>query len=46
MHTTAYKRGKEKHKLTYSQNRNRLIDIENNLMVTKREGKDKLGVWD
>ena len=29
--------------------RNRLTDIENNLMVTKRErgwGRDKLGVWD
>ena len=30
------------------QNRNRLTDIENKLMVTKgeREGKDKCGVWD
>ena len=30
------------------QNRNRLTDIENKLMVTKRErmGRDKLGVWD
>ena len=29
-------------------NRNRLIDIENKLMVTKGEGEgeDKLGVWD
>ena len=41
-----YTESKQKHKLTYSQNRNRLIDIENNLMVTKREERDKLGVWD
>ena len=28
-------------------NRNRLIDIENTFVVTKREvGRDKLGVWD
>ena len=34
---------------TYLQNRNRLTDIENKLMVTVRErgrGKDKLGVSD
>ena len=39
---------------TYLQNRNRLIDIENKLRVTKGDskaggrvlGKDKLGVWD
>ena len=34
---------------TYLQNRHRLTDIENNLMVTVRErgrGKDKLGVSD
>ena len=33
----------------YMQNRNRLTDIENKLVVTKGEregGKDKLGVWD
>ena len=30
------------------QNRNRLIDIENKLMLTKGEGRerDKLGMWD
>ena len=34
--------------LNYSQNRNRLTDIENTLMVTKRGGggRDKLGVCD
>ena len=33
----------------YLQNRNRLTEIENKLMVTKGEmgwGRDKLGVWD
>ena len=33
----------------YMQNRNGLTDIENKLLVTKREreeGKDKLGDWD
>ena len=33
----------------YIQNRSRLADIENKLLVTKGErdkGKDKLGVWD
>ena len=33
----------------YIQNRNRLTDTENKLVVTKGEseaGKDKLGVWD
>ena len=38
------------HIWTYLQNRNRLIDMENKLMVTKGEsrsrGRDKLGVWD
>ena len=37
------------YKSTYLQNRNRLTDIENKLMVTKGErcgGRDKLGVWD
>ena len=29
---------KKEYKRTYLQNRNRLIDIENNLMVTKGEG--------
>ena len=37
-------------KWTYIQNRNRCMDIENNLMVNKGEGgrrkKDRLGVWD
>ena len=35
-------------KMWYLQNRNRLTDIENKLMVTKVErwGRDKLGVWD
>ena len=28
---------KKRYKLTYLQNRNRLIDIENKFMVTKRE---------
>ena len=37
---------KKQYKLTYLQNRNRLTDIENKLMVTKGAcgGKDKLGV--
>ena len=33
----------------YMQNRNRLTDIENQLMVTKgkkEERRDKFGVWD
>ena len=37
------------YKWTYLQNRNRLTDIESNLMVTKGEklgGGDKLGMWD
>ena len=36
------------HKWTYLQNRNRLIDLENKLMVTKEErgGRDKLGLQD
>ena len=35
-------------KWTYSQNRNKLTDVENKLMVTKGEsgGRDKLGVQD
>ena len=39
---------KKGYKGTYSQNRNRLTDIENKLMVTKGEKgrRDKLGVWD
>ena len=34
--------------MTYLQNRKKLTDIENKLMVTKGEGggRDKLGVWD
>ena len=31
---------------TYLQNRNRLTDIENKLMITKVEVGDKLEVWD
>ena len=35
------------HEWTYLQNRNRLTDIKNKLMVTKWErGRNKLGVWD
>ena len=36
------------YKWTYLQNKNRLTDIKNKLMVTKGErgGRDKLGVWD
>ena len=44
-----YEESKIWHKLTYLQNRNRLIDIENKFMVTKGEkgwGRDKSGVWD
>ena len=38
---------KKWYKWTYLQNRNRLTDIENKLMVTKGEtGRYKLGVWD
>ena len=39
---------KKWYKWTYLQNRNRLTDMENKLMVTKGErgGRDKLGVWD
>ena len=37
---------KKWYKWTYLQNRNRVTDIENKLMVTKREGGDKLGDWD
>ena len=38
---------KKWYKWTYLQNRNRLTDIENKLMVTKGEtvGRDKLGIW-
>ena len=36
---------KKRYERTYLQNRNRLTDIENKLMVTKGEGgRDKLGV--
>ena len=37
------------YKQTYLQNRNRLTDTENKLIVTKEKrgaGRDKLGVWD
>ena len=39
---------KKWYKWTYLQNRNRHIDIENKLMVTKGErgGRDNLEVWD
>ena len=38
---------KKLYKGIYLQNRNRLTDIENKLMVTKRKGKrDKLWTWD
>ena len=31
---------------TYLQNRNRLTDVENKLMVMGEEGEGKLGDWD
>ena len=42
---------KKWYKRTHLQNRNRLIDIENKLMVTKGESleggrRNKLGIWD
>ena len=41
---------KKLYKWTYLQNKNRLTDLENKLMVTKGEklyvGECKLGVWD
>ena len=40
---------KKRYKLTYLQNRNRVTDVENKLMVTgggERRGRDKLGDWD
>ena len=40
---------KKWYKWAYLQNRNKLIDTESKLMVTKRErgwGRDKLGVWE
>ena len=42
---------KKWYKWTYLQNRNRLTDFENKIMVTKEErcgggGRDKWGVWD
>ena len=45
----SYVESKKWYKWTYLQNRNRLTDIENKLMVTKGEsgaGRDKLAVWD
>ena len=33
-------------KYTYLQNRNRIIDVENKLMVTRGKEGDKLGDWD
>ena len=44
-----YVESKKWYKWTYLQNRNRLTDLENKLMVTKGEkvgGRDKLGGWD
>ena len=43
-----YMESKQWYKWTYLQNKNRLTDIENKLMVAKRDsgGRDKLGVWD
>ena len=38
---------KKRYKWTYLQNRNRVKDVENKLMVTRGKwGKDKLGDWD
>ena len=39
---------KKWYKRTYLQDRNRVTDVENKLMVTKRErgGRDTLGDWD
>ena len=40
---------KNGYKWTYLQNRNRVTDVENKLMVTKDKmvgGRDKLGDWD
>ena len=40
---------KKWYKWTYLQNRNRLTDLENQILVTKGDsggGGDKLGVWD
>ena len=47
-HGTAYMWSIKKwYKLTYLQNRNRLTDLENELMVTggRWRGRDRLGVW-
>ena len=46
-----YVESKKWYKWIYLQNRNRVTDVENKLMVTKGEGggagrRDKLGVWD
>ena len=40
-----YVKSKKRYKWTYLQNRNRLTDLENKIMVTKVErcGRDKLG---
>ena len=40
---------KKRYKWTYLQNRNRVTEVENKLMVLPREerrGRDKLGDWD
>ena len=37
---------KEWYKWNYLQNRNRVTDVKNKLMVTKGERGDKLGDWD
>ena len=43
-------KSKKQYELIHLQQKNRLTDIENKLMVTKGEragqGMDKLGVWD
>ena len=44
--THTYVKYKIWHKWTHLQNRNRLTDIENKLMITKVEVGDKLEVWD
>ena len=37
---------KKWYKITYLQNRSRVTDVENKLMVTGGWGGDKLGDWD
>ena len=40
-----YVESKKLIQMNLSENRNRLTDTENKLMITKGEGGDKLGVW-